>query len=236
MKFFNELVSEIENQYSLRNSNAGWRFLYCSEKNINQNNGIYFVTLNPGGSEERQDQGKASCEEGNAIITEMWRTKTPGSSPLQKQIQEIFKVIGDKLGLKYPEVLENALSGYFIPFRSKDYNSLESKEGAYDFGISLWTKILLNRKPSLIITIDPLAFKGMKEIAENALAYSDPIIEKYATGWGNVSAEIARYNKDGLTIVKFPHLSRFTIFTSQKSETISKEILIKALGKSKFIS
>jgi hypothetical protein len=231
MEFFNELVSEIENQYSQRTSNAGWRFLYCSEKNINQNNGIYFVTLNPGGSEERQDQGKASCEEGNAIITEMWRTMPPGSSPLQKQIQEVFKVIGNKLELKYPEVLENALSGYFIPFRSKDYNSLESKKGAYDFGISLWTKILLNRKPSVIITIDRLAFKGMKDIAKDALGCSDPIEEEYPTGWGNVRVYIARYDKDGLIIVRFPHLSRFTIFTSQKSETNSKEILIKALGK-----
>jgi hypothetical protein len=227
INIFENIIKDIEHKNIEREENMGWRFLYCSKNNIEVNNGIYLITSNPGGDSESKDQEKESCEDGNAVLNEKWGNHQPGNSPLQKQIQELFKEIG--LIINFEKILENALSGYFIPFRSPNLNKLKNKNDARDFGKSVWEKILKCNCPWLIICIDPTTYKCLKEILHESLDCKDPSVTKYQTGWGNVGAEITEYFKKGISIVRFPHLSTYTIFTCEKSKEKSKKILKESL-------
>ena len=92
--------------------------------------------------------------------------------------------------LNYPhspdKLLENTLSGYFIPFRSARYNDLPYKKDALQFAFNLWEEILRTITPRLIMCIDKEAYKCLKVLIEDA--YGIPMIEAYQldTGWVTV--------------------------------------------------
>jgi len=197
---------------------------------MEQNNGILFLTLNPGGDVERKDHSSASCEKGAAYFTEKWGDNLPGESVLQKQVQYLFKEIAERIKENdYRKVLENSLCAYFIPFRSRDIKSLKGKKETVEFAISIWKEILKELQFKVIMCIDRETYKHVKSIIED-MDYTCIKEKGLETGWGNYKASVSKYRTPGgtVTLARFPHLSRFTIFgrpaSANQASIIIKEI------------
>lgn len=226
MNLFEDITKKIKTEYTTGGNKLGWRFLLNSKNTLQENNGIIFVTLNPGGSKIITEHGVESCENGCAYLVESWKGNKPGESILQKQFQALFKEIAKRLSIEdYKEVLNSSLCSYFIPFRSKSYRVLINKKRAVNFSISIWSEILSSINFKIIICIDKVTFKSIKKILVN-FNYTKTMSAKFNIGWGDYSADINKYKVDNkiVSIIRFPHLSRFAIFNRAESRAHIKVI------------
>ncbi len=231
MNLFEESIESIKQEAENNLNKLGWRFLQTSKKTIEKNNGILLITLNPGGSVKRIDQPSESCESGCAYLVEPWKGNPAGKSPIQKQIQRLFKEIAIRLNIQdCKEVLEASVCGHFIPFRSPSFNELKEKDRCISFSKKLWTNILSEIKFQLILSIDRETYDNIKQILLS-LKYCEVQSSEEPTGWGNYKASITYFEKgdEKVTLVRFPHLSRFSIFGRKESEEAIGKIMDKAL-------
>ena len=219
---FQNIIDQIENFYQYHDYKLGWRFLTCSKAVLKSSPKIAFITLNPGGSRMRDDHPSASCEEGSPYLNESWGGKKPGESKLQIQIQKMFNKIHEKLN--YPdskrELIESTLSGHFVPFRSPSLKDLGYEKEAFDFGEKLWSKILQSiQPPELFVCIDHKTTKRIRKIIATIYNLPEGKPCKLETGWGNTTADIFEFGDNAqIKILRLPHLSRFTLFTREKSK------------------
>lgn len=193
----------------------------CSKAVLKSNPKIAFITLNPGGSRMRDDHPSASCEEGSPYLNESWGGKKPGESKLQIQIRKMFGKIHEKLN--YPdskrELIESTLSGHFVPFRSPNLGALKDKKEAFDFGEKIWSEILASVQPELFVCINVETTKRIRKIIATIYNLPEGKPCKLETGWGNTTAEIFEFGDNAqIKILRLPHLSRFTLFTREKSK------------------
>ena len=229
MNIFNQLIKEIESEYTKSNNNLGWRFLSTSKATLEKNSGIFLVTLNPGGRKIIPGHGVASCEDGCAYITESWKGKSTGTSLLQQQFRLLFKELATHLDYDdHIKLMESSVCGHFIPFRSPDYQSLKNKKQAVDLGKRIWSKIFSFNIPTVAICIDKKTYKYFSELL---LIVGCSIIEsvELPIGWGKYNATVAKYKNSGdiTTLIRFPHLSGFAIFGREKSTKNIKVIFNK---------
>ena len=185
---------------------------------------IAFIALNPGGDRIPTDHGKESCESGSAYRHEIEHWK----SPLQQQVRELFKQIA--ICLKSPDynsLMDHSLMAYYIPFRSPNYKKLNQKQESRDFAFALWSHIMKNISPNLIICIDKITFRDMHKILTNTKSLEPMNRSEMPTGWGNYKASINTYfaAKKHVVLVRFPHLSRFKIFDRPISKPRTEEIV-----------
>jgi len=207
----------------------GWRFLYNSKKTIDSNNGICLLALNPGGKEENQDHGKESCENGSAILTERWKNYDAGMSLLQIQYKQLFMEIAANIGEQdYKIVLEKSLIGFFIPFRSPNFEEINLYEkDLLNFGKVLWSEIFSKCTPKVIVCIDQKTYKSIHELLVVNLQFK-PIENKiFKSGWGNVTVNLAHFHKENkkISILRLPHLSTYKLFSNDSSKDKIKEII-----------
>lgn len=220
MKFFQEIVNYIETEYNKTSNKLGWRFLVTSKKTLDKNNGIYLITLNPGGSKEERTHSTASCENGCAYLTERWKNYKSTVSPLQNQFKFLFQEIATKINAQdYATVMESSVCGYFIPFRSANYKELRDKKESINTARNIWSKILSKGKFKIIICIDNQTYNYIKQILTED-NYTLSTEQNLNTGWGNFRAAVSKLkkNNDIFTLARFPHLSRFSIFGRKESK------------------
>jgi len=230
MNLFEESIEKIKIEAKTNPNKSGWRFLLTSKKTLEKNNGILLITLNPGGDANRPDHPSDSCENGCAYLEEPWKGKPKGTSPLQKQIQCLFREIANRLDKDCKEVLEASVCGYFIPFRSPAFDALAEKDRCIDFSKDLWRNILSKLKFRVIFCIDRETYKNIREIFIS-MQYSEAQPSEEPTGWGNYRASITHFEKGNqkVTLVRFPHLSRFSIFDRKESKEAICKIMDNAL-------
>jgi hypothetical protein len=210
-----EMIKSVSKNYSY-----GWRLLTTSKNTLEKNSGIFLITLNPGGDGRNiQGQSIESCENGNAYIYERWKGKEE-QSKLQLQFQSIFKVICEKTNANdFEGLLESSICGYYVPFRSPTWEKLEYKSQSIEIANRIWKSIISQSTPKIIITIDKITYENIQKIITN-LDYNYIDETDFTTGWGNYKAKISRFDKQSekLSILRLPHLSRFSIFNREKSE------------------
>lgn len=216
---FQKSIAKIDNFYKERQYQLGWRFLNCSKDVLSATPKVAFITLNPGGNKIPNDHPWDSCENGSSYLTEVWGSSLAGKSNLQIQIQLMFSKLAENLSFCGTEnqLINESLSGYFVPFRSPRLADLEHKREAFIFGNDLWASVLANVNPSLFICIDRESFKHLKPLIEQTYNLPVTASEKYKTGWGNYSAEIVTFGcHSEKKLLRLPHLSTFKLFTSKK--------------------
>lgn len=234
-KIFQDTVDQIKNFEQEHGYELGWRFLTCSKTVLKTDPKIAFITLNPGGSRTREDHPSASCEKGSPYLDESWKDRNPGESPLQIQIQKMFDKICEKTNChgRTRELIESTLSGYFIPFRSPSRNDLKHKKEAFDFGEKIWLRILKTVQPKLFVCIEKETAKRIRKTIETAYDLTESKSYKLQTGWGNYTADIFEFgNNSEVKLLRLPHLSRFTLFTSEKCEEKIEDIFTQFCGTS----
>lgn len=115
------------------------------------------------------------------------------------------------------ELIESTLSGHFVPFRSPNLEALENKKEAFDFGEKIWSGILASLQPELFICIEKETAKRLRKIIATTYDLSIGKPHQLQTGWGNTTADIVEFgNSSESKLLRLPHLSRFTLFTSGK--------------------
>ena len=232
---FQNTIDQIKTFYQDHDYELGWRFLTCSKAVLKDDPKIAFITLNPGGSSIPDNHPSSSCEKSSPYLDESWGGREPGKSKLQIQIQKMFDKICEKTNCheRTRELIESTLSGHFIPFRSPSRNDLKHKKEAFDFGEKIWLKILKTVQPKLFVCIEKETAKRIRKIIETAYDLPESKSYKLQTGWGNYTADIFEFgNNAEVKLLRLPHLSRFTLFTSEKCEEKIEDIFTQFCGTS----
>jgi hypothetical protein len=89
--------------------------------------------------------GTYAMAQGSAYSHESWAGYAPSQHQLQKQVLSLFA----KLEIEP----EDVLAGNLVPFRSRDWKSLNDRKQSVRFGKELWTEVLQTSRPSLIISM-----------------------------------------------------------------------------------
>jgi hypothetical protein len=217
---FDQAIKRIQKADSELGHQMGYRFLLSAKNTFYSD--ILFLNLNPGGS-KITEHPRDSCENGPAHLSESWgKGLAVGMSPLQIQVQKLFKELSEKIPDNRNLIYES-LMAYFIPFRSSRINNLHEKEKSIKFAVELWSEILLTIDPKLIICLGNDVFESIKK------SLHDDITMKYKTklGWGNVEAKVYKY-RNNRRILKLPHLSTFKIFSRKECEPFIDKLLTEA--------
>jgi hypothetical protein len=228
---FNACSAQVASGYQTLGHSLGYRFMTGPRATLAKSTQIALITLNPGGGSESARQSGASLEEGSSYVVESWVGQAPGQAKLQQQVQALFREIMDHAGVSgdVGEYLaRDVLTAHLIPFRSPSLATLTNKENSIRFATKLWTRILSEWRPRLIVTIDQLAYAETNQIIY-AMGGNLVELERFDTGWGNYQAEAVRYVAyaagGNTTIARLPHLSRFTLFTEPGYSTSRKDRL-----------
>lgn len=216
---FTNCSAEIESAYKRLGHATGYRFLTGPRATLACTTEVGLITLNPGGGAESAWQSGMSFEPGSCYVAESWLGLPAGRAPLQRQVQALFREIMDHSGR--PEsvdeyLAQHVLTAHLVPFRSRSFADLASKHESLKFAHQLWSRILREWRPRVIVTIDQQAFATVAGIVtELGGRLSD--LEHFDTGWGNYRCEARRYlnyrDTGSTTLARLPHLSRFTLFS-----------------------
>lgn len=209
----------------------GYRFLTGPRATLDQSTQVAFITLNPGGGAESAWQSGASFEDGSCYVVESWLEQLPGQAKLQLQVQALFRelmryrgIAGDVGGYLACDVL----TAHLVPFRSPSLEALHNKDDSLQFAKELWTQVLCNWRPKLIITIDQMAYRMICGIIA-ALGGKLAGHEHFETGWGAYTADATRFNdfavRGATTVARLPHLSRFALFSEPGYTSIRRDAL-----------
>ena len=231
MDLFDESISAINHFYTNHGYQLGWRFLNGSKNTLSNVPKIALITLNPGGNKIPDDHPWESCENGSSYLYEVWGNSAPGQSSLQKQIQLMFEKIisASNLSMTSNELIEESLTGYFIPFRSPRLSDLNYKKEAIQFATQLWTNILKNIKPKLFICMDRDTHKKLKPIISSVYNLPLSSSKQIPTGWGEYTADLDKFGTNSeIQMLRLPHLSTFKLFSSLKCTTQLNNIFNEA--------
>ena len=110
------------------------------------------------------------------------------------------------------------LSGYLVPFRSREWNKLSEKSASILFGIGLWREVFERAKVQTVIAFG-------KEVGPHLISIlSATLQDRHPSGWGTLSIEQHRFGRNGRLVV-LPHLSRFGLFGRPTSEAAFRAAL-----------
>lgn len=232
---FNASCSAIEKKYQALDYKIGWRFLTTGKATFCDTTNFALITMNPGGDRDPPDHPHASQEAGSAYLVERWGT-VPGQSKLQRQVQELFRSLHTRVAPNEQFknfVNEQVLSTHFIPFRSPTYKQLAHKEEANQFAEDLWSGILQEILPKLIFVMDKNTCARLSTLFEKHLGGTRVRHEIHDTGWGKIKSEVMQFDLIGrkhssVTLVRFPHLSRFTLMGKEKYRPFVDHIMDRA--------
>ena len=214
MDMYSEAIRAIETEYVRLGHTRDWRFLATPRQTLAAGSPVAFFTLNPGEGWIDPDHGRGSSEGGSAYVRERWHGFPAGESPLQFQVRAMFEWLG--------LVPDQPLTAYFIPFRSRDYETLPSRSESFAFAVRLWGKILTDVRPTLVVCLGVDVARGLREIWGPPLSAT-----RYQVGWGVVTASVSVYSDHRL--LQLPHLRRFGIFGRPQSTNALSRIR-EALG------
>ena len=109
------------------------------------------------------------------------------------------------------------LAGNLVPWRSKDWKSLNGKKEAVDFGIGMWTEIFNKLNPKIVVGI------GGETERPLMMIMGITNMTRIATGWGKVTASYGSNGKQ--RVVCLPHLSTFKMMRKPKYEGVFDTLL-----------
>ncbi|MGE3594154.1 MAG: hypothetical protein AB7N70_01295 [Dehalococcoidia bacterium] len=154
---FDDCIRDVEAAYKRLGHTMGWRFLTSPRATLSPKTRIALITLNPGGDREPPEHPRASSDAGSSYCVETWPGHAEGGAPLQRQVQSLCRGLQRHLNddQPLPQFMATAvLSAHFIPFRSPSFDALHNRQASIKFGRDLWTRILNQWRPRLILTID----------------------------------------------------------------------------------
>lgn len=225
---FTAIRHRINAAYRELGHGMGWSFLYTPQSTLNVSQQLLFLGLNPGGKEDQRYDVVPSCESGNEYLHGKWVAEE-GKAPLQLQVQQLFKRIALSIGgnINHEYMMDTTLAANFVPFRSSNWAKLVNKQRSLEFSRTLWSEILNQVHPRVIICIAFLAYNGIKAILVSKGFTPLGADRAQLIGWGKVTYNITELHNDGRAtlLVRLPHLSTYKVFSSVKCEMEIKKLV-----------
>lgn len=208
LDFTAALNKRISEEYVRCRYGLGWRLLY-SPVGVLGGARVAFIGLNPGGRAKSVGQAEFSMESGSAYTDEVWGNFVAGEHRLQKEVKELFHLLGE-----HPK---NVLAGNLVPFRSPSWGALASKDDAVAFGCELWCDIIERAKPDIVITMGGVVNEAIWNL------FNVTLVEKVPLNWGRVTARLGVSARR--SFIALPHLSRFPVITRIQSRATIMRLL-----------
>jgi hypothetical protein len=225
---FSQLASDIDREYVALGHSLGWRFLSVPRAVLDAHADIALITLNPGGDRVPPDHPAESCENGVSYFVEQWGTSPRGQHRLQLQVQKLFELLNQRLQVapSAHELAKRSLIGHFVPFRSPRLADLPRRAGSFAFGHVLWRRILVAVQPRLVICIDTDTHRELQNLIPTTHRVTRISSLALPTGWGTYTADLSAFDGDRpVRLLRFPHLSTFQLFSSDKCKIAVDKIL-----------
>lgn len=211
----------------------GWRFVTCPAALLARETPIGLITLNPGGNRDDSDKhDPVSTESGSSYWVESWNGQPAGTAVLQRQVQSLIGGIARHLGSNLDARTfadTQVLSAHFIPFRSPTLEDLGKRDESMAFARRLWSDILQDWHPRLIVTLSRDTFDELASIVEARQGQPPTEHRRFATGWGSYQAQAMRFgrrdSRPPVTLARLPHLSRFALFGRPASAAPMEDFL-----------
>lgn len=220
---FNSLCERIRTEYQSQKHKMSWSFLYTPQSTLHSSQKLLFVGLNPAGNDREIYTEAPSCEDGNDYLHGKWaETWGRGEAHLQIQVQQLFKriALAKSATISYQDLMDNSLAANYVPFRSKDWDTLSNKKETLNFAKELWSEIFNFVKPRAVVCISIVAYEGIKKILlTQGFKYMN-LEEREAVGWGNVTYQLTELSNGEQTalLIRLPHLSRYSIFNNSNCD------------------
>lgn len=214
---FAQATDAIVRAYGSLGHRLGWRFLYTPAQSLTPEFPLFFIGLNPGGSEFHPPQ--PSVESGNTYRVEPWAANGQ-LNPLQVQVCGLFERLAALMpGVERDRLMDRSLAANFCPFRSPSWASLPTRKASVIFSKQLWTRILRESTPAALVCLSGLPAKYLGEI-QQTLGWRPLGEEAIPVGWGSVTCSIRRFQRgtQSTLLVRLLHLSRFRIIGRPESD------------------
>jgi len=230
MSTFRDQADKIKSKYKDLNEAhpnllCGWRFLYTPANTFTCPNRLMFLGLNPACNSIRDSTTiNTAIEEvkaGNAYLVEPW------GKNLQIQVTELFKKlalsrVGDRASNDFEKLMNETLTSNFCPFQSHSWDKLpkDVHNEVVAFSTDLWTGIIPEIKPRLILCMGSLQYPYLKGILDKIPSESFQK-DELETNWGKpgkIKFAICQYKfaEWTTTLARFPHLSTYKLLGSEK--------------------
>lgn len=193
---FEDTVERIDRFYKSHGYRLGWRFLTCSREVLRSGSRFAFIDFHPGGEKIPPDHPWRSCEKGNAYLYEKWRDNNPGKAPLQIRVQRMFEIFAEELVYQgtRDELMEETLSGYFIPFRSLDFEKPEHKSETLKLAERMWSRILESVRPEYVICLGKThTYNRVRRLIPSIFGLHEKESGTEPVGWSSSEAEIVEF-------------------------------------------
>jgi hypothetical protein len=184
---------------------GGSRFLYTPR--ASWSSPYLFLGLNPAGTAD--DATDVSVEAGNAYLTERWGPDGT-YNPLQKQVKAFFDGL-DSRGLTTDWCVSN-----LVFYRSPSWKTMEKQKGHIELCHGVWRERFAADAPRVIVTNGYSVYtEAQKLLAGIGYAVADETLA--ATMWDGPHTCKMVKDAQTITLVGFPHLSRFGVITRAKN-------------------
>lgn len=133
----------------------GWRLWYHPLSILENSPQALFLGINPGGNFDNPHHGTYSQERGCAYLVEKWSS----GSQVKERVPDLFKVAG-------LDIRTTAISN-FVPFRTERESILKRHphfKNILAWCGTLWSELLVELKPRLVITIGAIPRDGIRKI------------------------------------------------------------------------
>jgi hypothetical protein len=204
----------------------GCRFLYTPARTLGPDTRMAFISANPG--YDRFVEPIWSVEKGNAFRDDMepwWPERQKRG--LRRQVQLFFAMLAKALGAPADQLMDETLTFNFCPFRSPDWASLPNAAESLRFSQRTCERVLdIVEPPAIVCNGTNVAVELDRILRVRGRVIEGPVSRPIA--WGQYKYSVARYTtKHGpeVTMVGFPHLSRFGIFSRPESKLATTEIV-----------
>ncbi|MBL0649075.1 hypothetical protein [Aeromonas caviae] len=230
-------VSDVIHQfYTLQGYKFEWSLSYNSFNILHTPEyPIAFIGLNPGGDEKTKYNPEIESESGkSAYYYENWTRSSLSPpeekdlNPLQMQMVKLYARLSDIYGCNYSDLMDKSIMANFVPFRSKDWNSLPNKSTALEFSRQLWSEILKHARIKVIICMSVVVFNELNTtLCELGFSLLPEKSEAKRTGWGRTKYQAVTYVKDNkeVLLIRLPHLSRYKMFNSENCRVAIDDIM-----------
>lgn len=227
--FFDACVREIEAEYARLQHSLGWRFLGVSKRVLRGPARLAVVSLNPAGRFEPPGHPRESVEAGSWYTAESWGGCPPGESRLQRQVRLLFRELAVRTGFSGDpdDLIGESLVANVVPFRSPVMTALPRRQESFAFAQQLWAKVLPRVRPRLIVCLGRDAQRTLNAVLCESLGQACRESQALPTGWGTYTATLEDFDMGNarIRLLTLPHLSRFSLFTSERCRESVEKIM-----------
>ncbi len=236
-----DIKKRIDDQYNKLGFDLKYSFLYTGKSTFTPAQKFMFVGLNPGGNgpAESYSYNISGEDNKNSYLDENWLDgpDKEGQPPLQIQLQCFFEALCKHLDVEdWKHYMRNTLCLNYIPFRSKNWDTLGKKKAALEFANELWSSILEYIQPHAILVIDNNVRDNLIiTLTASGWTHDIKAHKSGSINWGNNRYYLDYFYKETPTgarrmlIAKLPHLSSRKIFSRGKCEE-PREIVVKEIA------